>query len=160
MSPLLAQKLIDTYPDLFKDWRNSRSSRFQVGDGWFTLLDTACYLICFPVTAAQRRYDLSRAHEGQVRGDGLSIFSAVDVERARLAVVKCKENLPEVAQIKEKFGGLRFYVHGGTANAAAYIEFAEALSMRTCDVCGSPGTTEGPGWLRTRCDVHRETGAS
>ena len=61
-----------------------------------------------------------------------------------------------VHQIKEKFGGLRFYVHGATDKHYNYISFAESMSYRTCEECGAPGKRYTDGWHRTLCDIHAE----
>jgi len=58
------------------------------------------------------------------------------------------------AQVKEKFGTLRFYVDGGDEITDAYISFAEDLSGRICETCGNPGKMRGKGWLYTACDEH------
>jgi hypothetical protein len=42
----------------------------------------------------------------------------------------------QVVQVKEKFGGLRFYVEGSSDEIEAVIESACELSRRTCEVCG------------------------
>lgn len=62
----------------------------------------------------------------------------------------------QVVQVKEKFGGLRFYVHTPASDAAAAlmeaIDKAEALSNVTCEDCGAPGKHVSPrGWIRTLC---------
>lgn len=44
----------------------------------------------------------------------------------------------QVVQVKEKFGGLRFYVEGSSDEIEAVIESACELSRRTCEVCGNP----------------------
>ena len=44
-------------------------------------------------------------------------------------------------QIKEKFGGLRFYYAGGTGNDARIDELiaqAERVAAQTCELCGAP----------------------
>jgi hypothetical protein len=56
-------------------------------------------------------------------------------------------------QIKEKYGGLRFYVQGGTDAAYDLIDAAEELSLKTCEACGKPGSLKGVHWLSTRCDA-------
>ena len=61
-----------------------------------------------------------------------------------------------VSQVKEKFGGLRFYV--GSANKAIYerIHAAENESFETCEQCGAPGELRQGGWLKTLCDEHNK----
>jgi len=44
----------------------------------------------------------------------------------------------QVVQVKEKFGGLRFYVEGSNDEIEAVIESACELSRQTCEVCGNP----------------------
>jgi hypothetical protein len=55
-------------------------------------------------------------------------------------------------QVKEKFGGLRFYVSGGDEYVRGLITMAESFSFRTCEDCGIPGTQRTGGWIRTLCD--------
>lgn len=68
-------------------------------------------------------------------------------------------NRPQVvaAQVKEKFGGLRFYVDSGTDEQYGAINFAETFSFSICEECGHTKnvTTEGS-WLRTLCSSCRE----
>lgn len=61
----------------------------------------------------------------------------------------------ELHQIKEKFGGLRFYIGGGSDAIWKRIDDAEKESLRTCDVCGAPGEPGHRGWIVTRCEEHR-----
>lgn len=70
-----------------------------------------------------------------------------------------------VAQVKEKFGQLRFYVDFTfdrdtqdefmrAEYALNMISAAEVESGRTCEVCGAPGSRAYAGgyWVKTRCD--------
>jgi hypothetical protein len=59
-----------------------------------------------------------------------------------------------VEQIKEKFGGLRFYYQGGDDTIAGMVRMAEAWADHSCEECGSPGTRRSGGWIRTLCDLH------
>jgi len=59
-----------------------------------------------------------------------------------------------VEQIKEKFGGLRFYYQGGDDYISGLDALAESWAAVTCEKCGSPGSLRVDGWLRTLCDVH------
>lgn len=68
-----------------------------------------------------------------------------------------------VDQVKEKFGGLRYYIGAVPAdiNQQVYDLIAEAedKAVVTCDVCGEPGKIGKTGkWLiATRCEEHRNT---
>ncbi len=55
-------------------------------------------------------------------------------------------------QVKEKFGGLRFYLQGTEKDHEIEHEY-EAKSFEICETCGEPGEldTEG-GWRRTICE--------
>ena len=56
------------------------------------------------------------------------------------------------AQIKEKFGGLRFYVDGANKEQDENITFAENLSNSTCETCGSmENVFQTDGWIKTIC---------
>lgn len=59
-----------------------------------------------------------------------------------------------IAQVKEKFGGLRFYVNRSTPALDEAIAKAEAQSYTICEECGAPGKLRSGGWLRTLCDTH------
>lgn len=59
-----------------------------------------------------------------------------------------------VRQIKEKFGGLRFYYDGGDAYVDGMVRMAEAWASRTCEVCGAPAKSRANGWVQTLCDEH------
>ncbi|MDE1830597.1 MAG: hypothetical protein KGI25_09770, partial [Thaumarchaeota archaeon] len=63
------------------------------------------------------------------------------------------EIIPQLVadQVKEKFGSLRFYHHGGDEYCNGAIELAEALSTCICENCGAPGTVGGRGWIKTLC---------
>jgi len=60
----------------------------------------------------------------------------------------------EVLQVKQKLGGLRFYVNHGTDAIQERIETAETESLRTCEVCGQPRKRREGDWMRTVCDAH------
>ncbi|KAL9106971.1 MAG: hypothetical protein Q9227_008094 [Pyrenula ochraceoflavens] len=54
-------------------------------------------------------------------------------------------------QVKEKFGGLRFYMSGQTNAITQAIREAEEKCSRTCETCGKEGELYTKGWLRTHC---------
>ncbi len=66
-----------------------------------------------------------------------------------------KTNPPEgfeVCQVKEKFGGLRFYTMCATEEIYNRISKAQDDSYNTCEICGSTEdvTSEGA-WITTFC---------
>jgi hypothetical protein len=69
---------------------------------------------------------------------------------------KKSEVIPQVtvAQIKEKFGGLRFYYDGGDDTIRGMVTMAEAWASNTCETCGNPGQQRSGGWIKTLCDEH------
>lgn len=60
-----------------------------------------------------------------------------------------------VTQIKEKFGGFRFYYDGGDDKIQGMVSMAEAWADHSCEKCGSPGSSGGRGWIQTLCPTHR-----
>jgi len=57
------------------------------------------------------------------------------------------------AQVKEKFGGLRFYING-TRRPEVFdrISEAESASYSVCELCGKPGKPNNAGWIQTLCE--------
>jgi hypothetical protein len=66
------------------------------------------------------------------------------------------ETVPQVVveQIKEKFGGLRFYYQGGDEQVHGMVRMAEAWAANCCEECCAPGIRRNGGWIRTLCDMH------
>ena len=63
----------------------------------------------------------------------------------------------KVTQVKEKFGGLRFYINGGSDEIYDKITEAEKLSHETCELCGKKGELRTKiRWFTTLCDEHYE----
>lgn len=62
----------------------------------------------------------------------------------------------DLHQIKEKFGGLRFYIGAGTPEMRDRIRDAEREAFTTCENCGAPGKARGPGWIKTFCAPCRD----
>ena len=65
-----------------------------------------------------------------------------------------------ILQIKEKFGGLRFYIGSGSEEVHDIIRKYEDLSYETCEVCGETGELRldcgwhGGRWYKTMCKKH------
>jgi len=58
----------------------------------------------------------------------------------------------KAAQVKEKYGTLRFYMTAETDEMDKLIGEAEKVSTITCEYCGQPGKLRNTGWLFTLCD--------
>jgi hypothetical protein len=57
----------------------------------------------------------------------------------------------KASQVKEKFGGLRFYMTYYDKEMAQLISKAERDSLHICEECGKPGQLIQAGWLYTSC---------
>ena len=69
----------------------------------------------------------------------------------------CKEftlPIPRAAQVKQKLGGLRFYMNYSNEKMEKLISKASQKSYKICEDCGEEGKlrTENRRWTRTLCD--------
>ena len=121
---LFAKKMEERFPKMFSEPYGG----FAVGPGWWPLLESLCANI-------QSHTDWKNEQKEKYnRGEG------------------CKQVVVE--QIKEKFGGLRFYYQGGDDKIDGMVRMAEAWADRSCEECGAPGERRGGGWIKTLCDNH------
>lgn len=125
------------YPKIFRNRRGDPRQTlmcfgFEHDDGWFDIIDTLCHTI-------QHHLDWKR---------GLDEFKSLSEEEWD----ECHQTV--AVQVKEKWGGLRFYVSNCDGYIDGAIALAESLSLRTCEQCGAPGRPRGGGWVRTLCDGH------
>ena len=58
----------------------------------------------------------------------------------------------KIIQIKEKFGGLRWYDNSGLPGMQFIVAKYEALSEKTCINCGKPAIWISKGWISPYCD--------
>lgn len=137
------EQLVRNHPDIFQ---KSGDFEFSIEDGWFNIIDILLNKISYDLVMA--KYRLKYALENPNAKMKETIPELEETIATRL------EELPTITQVKEKFGGLRFYVDGGTQEMHHYIEFAEAMSYRTCEECGSPGKSRNSGWIKVLCDRH------
>ena len=155
----LDEALCAKYPLIFKD-RNAdmRTTAMcwglECGDGWYNLIDVLCGLLTSEYRGAKSRYEylIEAGVGGVLYGTKTVTQEAIDEAKARLDEETLK--VPVAVQVKEKYGGLRFYVQAATDKHHQYINFAESMSYRTCEECGAPGKTYTDGWHMTLCDIH------
>jgi hypothetical protein len=104
---------------------------------------------------AQSRYDFIKDKVDQPQWEGSKkIITQEQIDEAKAKLDEETLKVPVASQVKEKFGGLRFYVQAATKEHYNYISFAESMSYRTCESCGNPGKTYTNGWHTTLCDIH------
>ena len=69
----------------------------------------------------------------------------------------CGKTIPIATQVKEKYGGLRFYIDGGDDDIFTLISKAEEKSEYICEICGEKGKIrEKKGWFKTLCQSDAE----
>jgi len=155
----LDSQLCEKYPLIFKD-RNAdmRTTAMcwglECGDGWYNIIDTLCGLLTNDYRGAKSRYEhLVEVGVGNVLY-GTKTVTQEAITEAQQKLIFETAKVPVAVQVKEKFGGLRFYVQAATDKHYDYISFAESMSYRTCEMCGAPGKTYTDGWHTTLCDIH------
>ena len=139
MKPELQNKLYEKYPQIFcqKDLSMQETCMcwgIDVEEGWYNILNTLCSII--------------QQHIDYING--------LD-ENSRKMRTGNKEQIfqVEASQVKEKFGGLRFYYDGGDNYIEGAVRMAENMSYVTCELCGAPGKPNESGWIQTFCDPCR-----
>lgn len=169
----LDAKLVEKYPRMFKNrYGDMRETcmcwGFAVGDGWYNVIASLCANIDSHVKwkRQQRVYDLKRARAAKKGRDYLIKYLAGDGQVREWHEDRADEilalgdritpycNHVVVDQVKEKFGGLRFYYHGGDDTVHGMVRMAEAWAAHTCETCGESGQLRHGGWVRTLCDKH------
>jgi hypothetical protein len=122
---LFAKQMEERFPKMFG---HKQYGGFAVGEGWWPILESLCANIQSHVDWKQEQKDKYS------RGEG------------------CPQ--VKVVQVKEKFGGLRFYYDGGDETISGMVRMAEVWADASCEKCGKPGVRRGGGWIRTLCDEH------
>jgi len=176
MSPELTKKLISSYPKIFGDVNKPVTESLmgfglECGDGWFDIIDNACWLIQDYInnnrknkaTALKHNRFLRRVIKGEITTT--EYFKRYYVlHRDQDAFIKyppsffriVQETMPQfcLVQVKEKFGTLRLY--GKAPSFDSYIggvlRMAEAMSAVTCEMCGKPGKPTSGNWVKVRCE--------
>lgn len=159
MTPELEQTLVRRYPEIFRDVGGNPAETcmafgLEVEDGWFDLIDTLCEALSLPLRQAQHRLEWKKANLGQQKYG--NPITQLDVDEHERKVQALRDELPVAEQVKEKFGGLRFYARGGTSEQRSMIGLAEKMSSRICECCGNRGMTYRLGWHRTLCPEHAD----
>ncbi|NDB81869.1 MAG: hypothetical protein EB127_03850 [Alphaproteobacteria bacterium] len=92
-------------------------------------------------------------------GDGW--YQIIDELCAKIQehVIKTKKRYPkfdiQATQVKEKMGGLRFYLNYSDDYIDNLVQEATKKSYKTCDLCGAPGYCASyRRWWMTLCKEH------
>lgn len=126
MANITTEELIQKYPRIFQDYPGNPEgvNWHGVPQGWLPVMDKLCGCI-------QEYVDTTTRY---VKG-----------QPQRIEQVTC-------VQMKEKFGGLRFYTNGNDDEVDGMIRMAEYMCDNTCQDCGSEqdlGYTSG--WITLLC---------
>jgi hypothetical protein len=127
-----AKRMEETYPKMFAEPYGG----FAVSMGWWPILEKLCANI--------------QQHTEWVNSTRERLL--VKNEYNNTIPDECPQVV--VAQIKEKFGGLRFYYDGGDDQIHGMVRMAEAWASTACEECGAIGKRRSGGWIRTLCDTH------
>ena len=160
MNKHLDKYLCDKYPKIFEDrYKTPQETCMCWGfpdEGWFFLLNSLCSSIQHRINHPPYVYKRTpyvyavRAWNGLARLIRLPYSFQIYGDLMEPGVI------PQVVadQVKEKFGGLRFYYHGGDKQIQGMVSLAEAMSYCICESCGAMNEfvsqTSG-GWIKTSC---------
>lgn len=122
--------LKETYPEMYDDVYCG----VYIEEGWYHLIDTLSEIIYNHVKSSNdaRQYYIEKQYEK----------------------IPDEIEYPKVAQIKEKYGMLRFYADNTNEYMTGVIDMAEKMSCHICEVCGAKGELRTTGWWKTLCDRH------
>jgi len=141
LSEELANKLYKEFPSIFPN----ETPGFWINDGWFDLVYQLCRNIQLHVRSTKKNFQWA-----------LDKYNLLDEdEKVKTAKPELKDPSIIVVQVKEKFGGLRFYYDGGDEHVDALVRMAETFSRYICEVCGNKGKVQSiNGWFTAVCDKH------
>jgi hypothetical protein len=152
---------------------------FDHGDGWFNIIDALCSNIQSHIDwqneNRQRIIKRNQIAEAGKSGN-VELFADMmaeeygskglneafirqrseDLIRDPLVEVPREVEQVVVDQVKEKFGTLRFYYHGGDDYIRGLVSMAESMSGVTCEGCGNLGERRRGGWIHTYCESCEE----
>jgi hypothetical protein len=157
----LDKKLCEKYPLIFAQ-RNGNMREtcmcwgFCCGDGWYNILDAMCANIQGHINNRLDSIKWAEKWNAELAEAEANDFEDWPDWKSR-EPRKIPEPIAQVVatQVKEKFGGLRFYYSGGDELIDGVVRMAESMSDRTCEECGAPGTHTTGGWIQTLCEEHK-----
>lgn len=166
MKPELQQKLFKKYPKIFrqKDLPMTETAMcwgIDCGDGWYWLIDNLCHSIQSYCDSKNSGINIrNNIRKEWWQGWNTEQFGWKSCchfwKRFKERNI---EDLPiqvEAVQVKEKYGGLRFYIvgcHPMDNDIFGMIHLAEEMSYNICEKCGSTENViqTDLGWIRSLC---------
>lgn len=158
MNKELDEKLCAKYPLIFRDRNGDMRETcmcwgFEHGDGWYNIIDLMCHRIQSHIDWSYEQIKWAERWNRNVNDPDYEWTAFV--KREERPVPEPVEQVVAI-QVKEKFGGLRFYYNGGDDYIRGVVDMVEEMSYRTCEVCGAPADIANDGgWHRARCEEHR-----
>lgn len=138
MNSELDKKLCEKYPKIFaqRDLPKTETCLYwgmECGDGWYWLIDQLCYSIQGYVDSHNEGVNIRQKAGTMMKGD--------------------RELRVEAAQVKAKFGSLRFYINYGDDHIYGMIWLAESMSKGICEMCGTTENVSSTklGWITYLC---------
>lgn len=152
--------LTKRYPEIFKNrfasiQESCMAWGFSCGDGWFSILNTACGLIDAHIKHIVKKNKENAEYVRKIENNE-EVYGWVKKVYAEGKLKQVEVPTFVASQVKEKFGTLRFYYSGGDDYIDAIVRFAESMSGKVCEVCGAPGKLGGHGYISTKCEKHRD----
>lgn len=170
MKKELDEELCSNFPSLYRDRSAPMTAScmywgFSCGDGWYNLIYTLSEFIETSLRSERHETSCKWYMPRQLYRPGKKL--SLPYEWVFNTAKKNVGVVMVVDQVKEKFGGLRFYYHFESNPDAVdvdqeytkeickeiqgAVDFAESLSFKICEECGNPGKVRGGGWVRTLC---------
>jgi hypothetical protein len=180
MKQELDDQLCREFPNLYADRYASMQQTcmcwgFEISDGWFSIIynlsaklekliveykekhkdDMRCMFCTRKESEHTKFYTFTEDGNTTIPIHDIVAFSSANPVSPE-KVFECNNfsaSFPRASQVKEKYGGLRFYMTSFTDEMDALINEAESQCYSLCEDCGKTGElcTDG-GWYRTLCE--------
>lgn len=168
MKSELQEQLIKKYPVIFRRLIQRRRMKkspkvilpiyfgLEVGDGWYTLIDTLCYQL----QHYEKTYGiLTIAEQVKEKFGGLRFYISGDLNLKKMKVYKRNGKWHHTwimnGDVKLRKPEKDFDADRIHAEIHGMISFAESMSYTICEHCGLPGKANDGGWISTQCDKCR-----
>lgn len=162
MDKKLDEALCKDFPEIFRNRHANMTVTamcwgFECDDGWEPLIRFLCEQLMIPVDRLRFRIDHHKKDKQENTSQEYLVGALTKLENELKLEL---EKIPVAVQVKEKFGGLRFYADNTDERHYDIISTVEALSYRVCEKCGTMKDVKlrTGGWHKTLCDTHAKEG--